>query len=70
MNPLERWFAELTTKWLQRGAHTSVTDLKDSINCWIDQWNQNPKPFIWRKTADEILDNLATYIQRTPQTGH
>ncbi len=70
MNLVERWFAELTTKWLRRGTHTSVTDLKDSINTWIEGWNEDPKPFIWRKTADEILDNLATYIQRIPQTGH
>ena len=70
MNLVERWFSELTTKWLRRGTHTSVKDLKDSINAWIDNWNEDPKPFIWRKTADEILDNLASYIQRIPQTGH
>ena len=70
MNLVERWFSELTTKWIRRGTHTSVTDLKDSINAWTDNWNNNPRPFIWRKTADEILDNLASYIQRIPQTGH
>ena len=70
MNLVERWFSELTTKWLRRGTHTSVKDLKDSINAWTHNWNKDPKPFIWRKTADEILDNLATYIQRIPQTGH
>ena len=40
---------------------------QDSINAWVDNWNNDPKPFIWRKTADEILDSLATYIQRIPQ---
>ena len=70
MNLVERWFSELTTKWLRRGTHTSVKDLKDSINAWTHNWNEDPKPFIWRKTADEILDNLASYIQRIPQTGH
>ena len=70
MNLVERWFSELTTKWIRRGAHTSVTDLKDSINAWTDNWNNNPRPFIWHKTADEILDNLTSYIQRIPQTGH
>ena len=69
-NLVERWFSELTTKWLRRGTHTSVKDLKDSINAWIDNWNQDPKPFTWRKTADEILDNLASYIQRLPHSGH
>ena len=70
MNLVERWFSELTTKWLRRGTHTSVKHLKNSINAWVDNWNNDPKPFIWRKTADEILDNLASYIQRIPQTGH
>ena len=44
MNLVERWFSELTTKWLRRGTHTSVTDLKDSINAWTDNWNKDPKP--------------------------
>ena len=70
MNLVERWFSELTTKWLRRGAHTSVGDLKNSIDTWIERWNEDPKPFIWRKTADEILDNLTSYINRIPQTGH
>jgi len=70
MNLVERWFSELTTKQLKRGAHTSVADLQDSINAWTDHWNHNPRPFVWRKTADEILDNLVRYIQRIPQTGH
>ena len=70
MNLVERWFAELTTKWIRRGAHTSVKDLKDSINAWTDNRNNNPRPFTWCKTADETLDNLASYIQRIPQTGH
>ena len=70
MNLVERWFSELTTKWLRRGTHTSVKDLKDSINTWVENWNNDPKPFVWRKTADEILDNLASYIHRIPQTGH
>ena len=70
MNLVERWFAELTTKWLHRGAHTSVRDLQDSINTWIEGWNQNPKPFTWHKTADDILETLATYLQRINHSGH
>ena len=70
MNLVERWFSELTTKWLHRGAHTSVKDLQDSINTWIDRWNENPKPFTWHKTADDILDTLATYLHRIPDSGH
>ena len=70
MNLVERWFSELTTKQLRRGTHTSVRDLKDSINAWTDNWNNNPKPFTWHKTADDILETLATYLQRIPHSGH
>ena len=70
MNLVERWFSELTTKWLKRGTHTSVRDLQDSINAWIDNWNDNPRPFTWHKTADQIFETMAAYLQRIPQTGH
>ncbi len=70
MNLVERWFAELTTKWLRRGTHTSVHDLKASIRTWIANWNDEPQPFVWHKTADGILDTLTTFIQRTPDSGH
>ena len=70
MNLVERWFAEITTKWIRRGSHTSVPDLQNSINAWTDNWNENPKPFTWHKTADQILDTLATYLQRIPHSGH
>ena len=70
MNLVERWFSELTTKWLKRGTHRSVAELKDSINAWVDNWNDNPRPFVWHKTADQIFDTMAAYIQRIPQTGH
>lgn len=45
MNLVERWFAELTTKWLTRGTHRSVAELQDSINHWVSQWNEKPRPF-------------------------
>ena len=61
MNLVERWFSALTTKKLQRSAHTSVKELTADINAWVEQWNENPKPFTWHKTADEILDRLAGY---------
>jgi len=70
LNLVERWFAELTTKWLRRGTHRSVRELIASIRTWITNWNDEPKPFVWHKTADEILDSLAAYIQRIPETGH
>jgi transposase len=70
MNLVERWFAELTNKWLRRGTHRSVRQLIASIRTWVTNWNDDPKPFVWHKTADEILDSLAAYIQRIPETGH
>ena len=59
LNQVERWFSELTTKKLRRATHRSVAELRRDINDWVEHWNNNPRPFIWRKTADEILDNLA-----------
>jgi transposase len=70
LNLVERWFAELTTKWLKRSAHRSVKELVASIRTWITNWNDDPKPFVWHKTADEILDNLASYCQRINDSGH
>jgi transposase len=61
MNLVERWFSALTTKKLQRSAHTSVKALADDIRAWVETWNENPKPFTWHKTADEILQRLAGY---------
>ena len=70
MNLVERWFAELTNKWLRRGTHRSTKKLESAIDQWIEQWNDEPKPFVWHKTADEILDTLATYCERISDSGH
>ena len=70
LNLVERWFAELTTKWLQRGTHRSVAELTGSIQSWVDGWNQDPRPFVWTKTADEILDSINRYLQRINDSGH
>ncbi len=51
-------------------AHRSVRDLVASIRTWITGWNQDPKPYVWHKTADEILDSLASYCQRISDSGH
>ena len=61
LNLVERWFSALTTKKLKRGAHQSVKQLADDILDWIDKWNTEPKPFIWHKTAEEILNSIARY---------
>ena len=61
MNLVERWFGALTTKKLKRSAHRSVTELADDITEWVANWNEDPKPFVWHKTADDILERLAGY---------
>ena len=70
LNVVERWFAELANRKLRRSAHNSVQDLEADILAWIDAWNDDPKPFVWTKTADEILENIARYIQLTNDSGH
>jgi hypothetical protein len=70
LNLVERWFAELTTKQIKRSAHRAVRDLVASIRTWITNWNGDPKPYVWHKTADETLDSLASYCQRSPDSGH
>ena len=60
LNLVERWFAELTTKKLRRGTHRTVRELNADIRAWINTWNDNPRPFVWTKTADQILDSRRT----------
>lgn len=61
MNMVERWFSALTTKKLQRSAHRNVKELAADIKAWVAVWNENPKPFVWHKTAEQILERLAGY---------
>jgi hypothetical protein len=66
LNMVERWFAELTNKKIRRGTHRSVFELERDIRNWIDTWNENPRPYVWVKTADEILKSIARYLERLP----
>jgi transposase len=70
LNLVERWFAELTEKWIRRGTHRSTAALETAIKNWIQSWNGHPRPFIWVKTADEILESVAEYCQRISGSGH
>ena len=70
LNQVERWFGLLTDKQLRRGTHRSIQALEKDIRDWINNWNENPKPFAWTKTADEILERLASYLHRIPGAGH
>ncbi|MER7111773.1 IS630 family transposase [Streptomyces sp. NPDC000229] len=70
LNLVERWFAELTVKKLRRGVHRSVQALERDIRTWLADLNEHPSPFVWTKTADEILDKVATYCRRISDSGH
>ena len=70
INQVERWFGLLTDKQLRRGAHKSVQALEKDIREWISTWNDNPRLFVWTKTADEIFERLNSYLQRIPGAGH
>jgi transposase len=70
LNLVERWFAELTTKKLRRGAHRSVRDLNTDIRAWINTWNNNPRPYVWTKTADQILESISRYCTRINESRH
>ncbi len=61
----ERWFAELTNKQVRRGVHRSVAEVEIAIRAFIDAPNADPKPFVWTKTADQILASIARFAQRT-----
>ena len=65
LNLVERWFGLLTERQIKRGAHRSVRALEGAIKEFLDAHNEDPKPFIWTKTADEILASVARFAQRT-----
>ncbi|HKS96383.1 MAG TPA: IS630 family transposase [Terriglobia bacterium] len=65
INLVERWFAEITNKRIRRGVFRSVRELEAAIREYIDAHNENPKPFVWTKTADAILASIARFAQRT-----
>ena len=62
---MERWFAELTNKRIRRGAFRSVKELESAIREYISVHDEDPNPFVWTRTADQILDSIARYAQRT-----
>ncbi len=74
LNLIERWFKELTDKRLRRGIFTSLADLTDAITTWAEHWNENPKPFVWKATAEHIIAKVRrgrdTLHQVKKQTEH
>jgi transposase len=70
LNLVERWFAELTNKKLRRGVHRSTQALERDIRAWIADWNDDPRPCVWTKTSDQMLETLASYCRRINDSGH
>jgi transposase len=70
INQVERWFGFLTDQLLKRGVHKSVQALERDVRKWIENWNNDPKPFTWTKTADEILNSLAKYMAKISGAEH
>jgi transposase len=70
INQVERFFAYVTADLLQRSDHRSVQVLEADIRNWIKDWNTHPKPFIWTKTAEQILTSLARLLERITGAGH
>lgn len=70
INQVERVFAEVTRELLQRSDHRSVQALEKDLRDWVRAWNEDPKPFIWTKTAEDILDSIARSLQRINGAGH
>ena len=70
LNLVERWFATLTAKQIRRGTHRSTRELENAIRDYLTVYNEDPKPFIWTKTADEILETLKRYCVRIYDSGH
>ena len=67
LNQVERWFGLLTQRQIRRGVHPSVRHLEKTIYEYIETENENPKPFVWVKSADEILGKIARFAAKTKQ---
>ncbi|GAA2280839.1 hypothetical protein GCM10010145_61110 [Streptomyces ruber] len=70
INQVERWFGYLAHQMIRRGAHKTIHALEADVRAWVKDWNQDPRPFIWTKTAEEIPDSLARFCRRISGAGH
>lgn len=70
LNQVERWFALLTQKQIRRGTHRSTRELEQAIRLYLNVYNTNPQPFIWHKSADDILASIERFCLRTSNSGH
>lgn len=70
LNLVERWFALLTQKQIKRAAHRSTRELEAAIRQYLAVYNEDPRPFVWTKTADQILESVARFCKRISDSGH
>jgi transposase len=70
INQVERWFATLTEKQIRRGTHRSTRQLEQAIRSYLDTYNADPKPFVWSKSADDILASIERFCLRISNSGH
>ncbi len=70
MNLVERWFAAITNDQIRRGTHRSTKELEIAITKYLEIYNENPKPFVWTKSADQILKSIKNYCTRINETRH
>lgn len=70
INQVERFFATLTERQIRRGTHRSTLELERAIKAYLHTYNRDPRPFVWTKTADQILDNVKRFCMRTSNSGH
>ena len=70
LNQVERWFATLIERQIRRGTHRSTVELEQAIRNYLAANNRNPKPFVWTKTAEQILESIKRFCMRTSNSGH
>ena len=70
LNLVERWFAALTERQIRRASFRSTRELETSIRAFVHTHNSQPKPFVWTKSADQILESIARYCRRINDSGH
>jgi len=70
LNLVERWFALISARQINRGTHRSTLELERAIRQYLDICNEDPKPFVWAKSADEILASVARFCKRISDSGH
>ena len=70
INQVERWFATLTEKQIRRGTHRSTRQLEQAIRSYLDTYNADPRPFVWSKSADDILASIERFCLRISNSGH